>query len=96
MENPGYDHLRDYLLHLIEIKTGFPTGEKGIEHAELIDFGLDSLQLMELINTINKDLEISISAAAILENNTISSFTCLLENILWLKSRENSNNEVII
>ncbi|WPQ62327.1 AMP-binding protein [Chitinophaga sancti] len=93
---PDHDQLVKYLLHHIEVKNGMPALSPDQASLALTDLGINSLQLMELINTVNKELNLSISTAMALENDSVSAFAGLLENMLWLKNVQNSDNEVII
>lgn len=93
---PDHDQLVKYLLHHIEVKTGMPPLSPDQATLALTDLGMDSLQLMELISTVNKELDININTAMALENDSVSAFAGLLENMLWLKNVQNSDNEVII
>lgn len=87
---------RDYLLHLISHKTGIPIDPQTAEDIELTELGLDSLQLVELVNTVNREFDLNIHPAMVMENNTLSMLAALLENMTWLKNKQNSDNEVII
>jgi acyl-CoA synthetase (AMP-forming)/AMP-acid ligase II/acyl carrier protein len=88
--------LRDYLLHLISYKTGVSIDLHIADDVELTELGIDSLQLVELVNTVNRELGLHIHPTMVMENNTIPMLAALLENMQWLKNKQNSDNEVII
>jgi acyl-CoA synthetase (AMP-forming)/AMP-acid ligase II/acyl carrier protein len=82
------DTIKSYLVHKIESKVGkiFPGT---ISHeTDLTDIGIDSIRAMELVNVINKDLSINMDASKIFLDNSLSSLVSVIENMLWLKSRQ--------
>ena len=88
--------IRKYLVNLIESKAGaLPPALLG-DQVELTQMGIDSLRAMELINTVNTDLNISLNAAKVLQDNTLAGFIGVIENILWLKGKQYSGKEVIL
>ncbi|AEV98677.1 Long-chain-fatty-acid--(acyl-carrier-protein) ligase [Niastella koreensis GR20-10] len=89
-------NVRNYLLHLITSKTGSPIDAQIADDVELAELGIDSLQLVELVNAVNREFDLNIHPAMVMEHNTISMLAALLENMLWLKNEQNSDNEVII
>lgn len=91
----SYKAIRSYLLHLIETKTGV-LGEPAADTMELTEMGIDSVRAMELINTINRDLNINMDATKVFQNNTLSGFINVIENLLWLKNEQNSGKSIVI
>ncbi|HEY0067937.1 MAG TPA: non-ribosomal peptide synthetase, partial [Flavisolibacter sp.] len=91
----SYKAIRNYLLHLIETKTGVQ-GELSTDTIELTEIGIDSVRAMELINTINRDLNINMDATKVFQNNTLSGFINVIENLLWLKNEQNSGKSIVI
>ncbi len=91
----SYKAIRSYLLHLIETKTGVQC-EPAADTMELTEMGIDSVRAMELINTINRDLNINMDATKVFQNNTLSGFINVIENLLWLKSEQNSGKSIVI
>lgn len=91
----SYAAIRNYLLHLIEAKTGVQ-GEASADTMELTEMGIDSVRAMELINTINRDLNINMDATKVFQNNTLSGFINVIENLLWLKNEQNSGKSIVI
>ncbi|HMI59889.1 MAG TPA: AMP-binding protein [Puia sp.] len=93
---PGYECIRKYLVYQILARTGVvPDLRKG-GRLELTDLGLDSLRGMELINTINKQLQINLDVATVLRDNSFEGLITLLENVLWLKTGDSSGREIVI
>ncbi|NSL85712.1 AMP-binding protein [Chitinophaga sp. Mgbs1] len=95
-ENPDSRDIRHYVLTVISSKTGIPQHHFSSEDIELTELGLDSLRSMEVINTINKDLQINLDASVLLRNSTLSALTEGIESLLWLKSAHAAGNEIII
>lgn len=95
IEQGNYTAIRNYLLHLIETKTGVQ-GELSADTMELTEMGIDSVRAMELINTINRDLNINMDATKVFQNNTLSGFINVIENLLWLKNEQNSGKSIVI
>jgi acyl-CoA synthetase (AMP-forming)/AMP-acid ligase II/acyl carrier protein len=93
-EHPALVHL--YLEMLITAKTGINAGQiSKIETVELTEIGIDSIKAMEIINVINKDLEINLDASSVFQKNTYNWLVENIENLLWLKSKK-TGEEVII
>ncbi|RAJ77619.1 acyl-CoA synthetase (AMP-forming)/AMP-acid ligase II [Chitinophaga dinghuensis] len=95
-ENPDTNAIRQYVLSIISSRTGIPHHTFSSEDIELTELGLDSLRSMEVINTINKDLQINLEASVLLRNSTMSALTESIESLLWLKSAHATGNEIII
>lgn len=91
----SYEAIRNYLLHLIQAKTGVQGGLSA-DTMELTEMGIDSVRAMELINTINRDLNINMDATKVFQNNTLAGFINVIENLLWLKNEQNSGKSIVI
>ncbi|MBL7726331.1 MAG: acyl carrier protein, partial [Dinghuibacter sp.] len=74
-------------------KTGLQV--TSTENPELTEMGIDSIKAMELINAINKDLEINLDANAVFQKNNFHWLVENIENLLWLKSKK-TGEEVVI
>ncbi|NSL90994.1 AMP-binding protein [Chitinophaga sp. Mgbs1] len=94
--HPDSYKIQDYLLRIVSEKTGSAVYAGDVYHTDLTDLGLESMQQVELLNKVNRELDLNINISAVMENNTISALSALLENMLWLKNRQISDNEVII
>lgn len=92
----GTEAVRDYLLQLIARKTGAGLTMMPDADADLAALGIDSLRGMELINTINKDLQINLDAGKVFQVNTLAGLTDTIENMLWLKNAPASGKEITI
>lgn len=93
-QNPSLIHL--YLEMLITAKTGIRMEQVDKkQNIELTELGIDSIKAMEIINAINKDLEINLDATAVFQKNTYNWLVENIENLLWLKSKK-TGEEVII
>ncbi|MGO4295010.1 AMP-binding protein [Chitinophaga sp. RAB17] len=99
-EPAGYDGnvhtIRSYLVTLIEAKTGHLSAAHIKDSMELTTIGIDSLRAVELINTINRDLQINLDPAIVFQGNTLSGLIKNIENVLWLKNEQTSGEEIII
>lgn len=93
-QNPSLIHL--YLEMLITAKTGIRMEQVDKkQNIELTEIGIDSIKAMEIINSINKDLDINLDATAVFQKNTYNWLVENIENMLWLKSKK-TGEEVII
>jgi len=88
--------IQAYIISLIESKTGQHLTILPEHDPELTELGIDSVRAVELINYLNNNLEMNLDASALFEAHTLSGFSRLLENMLWLKSNQSSENEIII
>jgi acyl-CoA synthetase (AMP-forming)/AMP-acid ligase II/acyl carrier protein len=88
--------IRAYLVALIAEKAGHSYADRIHDDAELTEIGIDSLRAMELVNTINKDLDINMDAARVFQHNTFSGLFKNIEQLMWLKTAQNAGNEIII
>lgn len=95
-ENPGPDAIRKYLINIIESKIGKIGNATINDSTALTATGLDSLRAMEVINTVNKELEINLDASKIFQANTLSGLITAIENLLWLKHKQPFGTEITI
>ncbi|MGB8192326.1 MAG: AMP-binding protein [Chitinophagaceae bacterium] len=94
--NMDSDAVEKYLFDLISSKVPH-FSQAHIEHAaELTEIGLDSIKAMELINTISKELDITVDISRVFRGNTFGSLVSLIESTLWLKNNQLSGKEIII
>lgn len=99
-ERTGFDGnvqtVRSYLVTLIEAKTGHLSPGHMQDSMELTSMGIDSLRAVEVVNTINRDLQINLDPAIVFQDNTLSGLIKNIENVLWLKNEQTSGEEIII
>jgi acyl-CoA synthetase (AMP-forming)/AMP-acid ligase II/acyl carrier protein len=95
-ENGNTDNIKAYLLDLIAVKAGRLNTDIPAADTELTEIGIDSIRAMELINTINRDLELNLDVTKVFQHNTLSGLISSIENILWLKNIHTSGEEIII
>lgn len=95
MEKGEYAAIKSYLTILIQSKVIRlpPLPDDDIPLTEL---GIDSLRSMELINAVNRDLNINLDAIRLTDNHTLSGLTTAIENMLWLKNGKTSEKEITI
>ncbi|WP_298734482.1 AMP-binding protein [uncultured Chitinophaga sp.] len=98
MESPGFAAIKAYVADLIEVKTGSPLPAALKDETDLMALGVDSLRAMEIINTINQELGISLDAAKIYQHNTLLALCNTVEALLWLKMEpaQSSGKEITI
>ena len=89
-------NIAKYLINLIESKVGKLSTISVSDSAELAELGIDSLRAMELINTINKDLNINVNASQVLRDNSLLNLVTTIENMLWLKNSHAFGEEITI
>lgn len=95
-ESSNTETITVYLLDLIAAKSGRLQTDIPDSNTELTEIGLDSIRAMELINTINRDLELNLDVTKVFQHNTLSGLISSIENVLWLKSIHTSGEEIII
>jgi acyl-CoA synthetase (AMP-forming)/AMP-acid ligase II/acyl carrier protein len=94
LERPDYGSIKKYLFQLIGSKLRNPVVLT--DSSELSETGLDSLRIMELINTINHDLDINLDASKLFQAGSLRGLITTLENILWLKTKQPFGSEITI
>lgn len=94
--NADYATIRKYLVNVIESKIGSIWSALLNDSTALTAAGLDSLRAMEVINTVNRDLEINLDASKIFQANTLSGLINAIENMLWLKHKQPFGTEITI
>jgi bacitracin synthase 3 len=94
--NNGADHnsVRKYLVNVIESRIGSIASALADDSTALTALGLDSLRAMEVINTVNRDLDINLDASKIFQLNTLSGLIAAIESTLRLKQHQASNREI--
>lgn len=95
LRNANQYSIKTYLLNVIACKVdGADITEN--DQNELTGMGVDSIRAMEILNTINKDLQINLDVSTVLRNNTLSGLVNIVENILWIKTKQSTGEEIII
>lgn len=94
--NADYNSIRNYLVNVIESKIGSIGSALLEDSTALTATGLDSLRAMEVINTVNKDLDINLDASKIFQASTLSGLINAIENLLWLKHKQPFGTEITI
>jgi acyl-CoA synthetase (AMP-forming)/AMP-acid ligase II/acyl carrier protein len=96
LENNNRSNILNYLEQVFVLKipsSSFSLTDTGIELAAM---GMDSLRAMEIINLINKDLEINLDAAQLYQANTIDGLVSVIETTRWLANKVTTGNELVI
>ena len=62
----------------------------------LIDLGIDSLKSVDLVNTINNDLELNIEVTTLMNLTTTVDFEDFIKNLVWMKATKSEGEEIII
>jgi acyl-CoA synthetase (AMP-forming)/AMP-acid ligase II/acyl carrier protein len=94
--NSDYNSIRKYLVNVIESKIGSIGSALLDDATPLTAAGLDSLRAMEVINAVNKDLDINLDASKIFQANTLAGLINAIENMLWLKHKQPFGTEITI
>lgn len=96
LRNGDYDVIRNYLTGVIISRTNLQLTGAPDENAGLAEMGLDSLRAMDLINTVNRDLNINIDATQIFQHCTFSELIVMIESMLWLKKEHNREKGIVL
>ncbi len=96
IKNEDHDSIKKYLINIIECKSGDLHLHLLEEKIELTDIGIDSLMAMELINTINKDLNIPLDASKVFQDNTLMGLNNIIESMMWLNHKHVFGKEITI
>jgi len=94
-----YRSQEDIFLYLIKILNSRKTVSENISPSldvELTSLGVNSLLMMEVVNTVNRDFNILIDAAVVFQENSLHSLLNMIETMLWIKYSETSGDEIII
>lgn len=94
--NADHNSIRTYLVNVIESKIGSIGSALLDDSTALTAAGLDSLRAMEVINTVNRDLDINLDASKIFQANTLAGLINAIENMLWLKHKQPFGTEITI
>lgn len=89
------ENIKKYLEQIIVSKLSSFEANWENEELELSEMGIDSLKAMEIINTINKHLQINLDASQIYQNNTLTGLLTMIETTLWLNATP-QGQEIII
>jgi acyl-CoA synthetase (AMP-forming)/AMP-acid ligase II/acyl carrier protein len=95
LSDGSYDSIRKYLVHLIGAKTR-QVLETVSDATALTDLGIDSLRATELVNFLNKELQMHLDAASVLQDNSMAGFIGAIESNLWLRSKPVSGKEIML
>lgn len=96
LQQRDYKAVRNYLVNIIESRTSWLNGDQPDDQVELTGIGIDSLRAMEIVNIINKELNLNIDASEIFLDNTLSGLINVVENMLWLNGGKYSGTEITI
>ncbi|HVI43872.1 MAG TPA: AMP-binding protein [Chitinophaga sp.] len=96
LQQRSYQAIRNYLVNIIESRTTWLNGDQPDDQVELTGIGIDSLRAMEIVNIINKELNLNIDASGIFLDNTLSGLINVVENMLWLNGGKYSGKEITI
>ncbi len=92
LQQPEPANISGYLNCIISAATGLQQQHNTDQH--LTEMGLDSISSISLLNTINKDLGITLDVSAVLSHGTVSGLTAIIENMLWLKKGQAYKNGI--
>lgn len=90
-----YNNVKNYLIVVLNNKLKTTLSVDSFNQ-NLMDLGIDSLRSVDLINTINSDLELNIDIIALMNLTTTVDFEELIKNLIWMKSTESTGEEIII
>ncbi len=90
------EDIRRYLMDLIQYKTGSLIETAWDDSAELSQAGLDSIKAMEMINCIDRELNVSVAVSVILEGGSFGDLVNRIEGLLWINNNELSGKEILI
>ena len=86
LQNPNYGNIRAYVMDMIEAKINGVLPITLSDETDLAALGVDSLRAMEIINTINQELDIYMDATKIYQHNTLLALYTNIEALVWLKT----------
>jgi acyl carrier protein len=92
----GENAIRRYLINLIESKTGALHKDLLQEDFELAQCGIDSLRASEIVNCINKELDLNITFSRLMHDNSMSGLVQLIDHMLWLRKQQPAGKEIIL
>lgn len=92
---PDHGIIKKYLGQLIDMAAGQSLSPLP-DDRYLTSLGIDSIRIMELVNTVNKELGIQVDVADIFQYNTLAALVTDIENRLWLKNSQTTGKEIII
>lgn len=81
------EDLQGYLINLIASKTNGLVLCKSDFATSFFSFGIDSLRLAEIINTINNDLKIQLDIESIAYENTLAHVLKNIQTRVWAKNK---------
>ncbi len=96
MRDPITENIQAYLLNLIELKTGSLAGLIACEKITLTEMGVSSIQAVELINSVNKDLNINLDVGRAFYEDSLFGIINMIETILWLRGSSTIGKEIVI
>lgn len=92
-----YQSIKNYLACLFALKLGSTDFEQFENlNFEFNEMGIDSLKMVEIINTINKDLNINLLFSEIFKVHTFDLLISHIEQILWLKYTKTRGKEITL
>ncbi|WP_210114496.1 AMP-binding protein [Hymenobacter elongatus] len=90
------ENIQDYLKLVLASKLLHCPADQIDVNQELTALGIDSLRSMEIVNTLNRDLEIQLDATQLFQVNTVAELAAKLELSLWLNSKQENGKEIIL
>jgi acyl-CoA synthetase (AMP-forming)/AMP-acid ligase II/aryl carrier-like protein len=97
VDQPESDNAQLFLHAVLESKLGKNMRWDGT--ASILELGLDSIKAMELVNTINQELQLNIEIKTLLEQNDLTHLVSTVTSSLWLRvpvSTEEDGEELIL
>lgn len=90
-----YELLGEYVDRLFSSKLKLTLTED-LKNKPLSEMGISSLAGLEIINTINLQLELNLDVTLLLKPQTIKTFEAYLVNLLWMKNTTPNEEGIII
>jgi acyl-CoA synthetase (AMP-forming)/AMP-acid ligase II/acyl carrier protein len=96
LERKDAHAIKEYLMYVLQTRIPDLTGLSSNQVSDIDALGLDSLKSMELINTINNDLDVAIDPKLIYQHHTFQSLADLIESMLWVKNGKTEGPEIVL
>jgi len=88
------ENVHQYLLVLLTEKLKTPVNSDDFSES-FLELGIDSLRSVEIVSTVNADLDLNIHVNTLLNVETPRDFEEFITNLIWMKSNA-SNDEYIL
>ncbi|WP_410503611.1 phosphopantetheine-binding protein [Hymenobacter sp. CRA2] len=89
------DLVRQYLQELFRTRLHQPALELQPDD-ELATLGIDSVRAMELVNTLNQDLRISLEPTWVFTANTVGGLVATIEVALWVAEPQAAGQGILL